>query len=308
MRLLCNTACFLLLTLPAYGRPLRVIATVPDLADIARRIGGAHVQVESLARGTEDIHNVPQKPSFLPKLNRADAVVLVGLELEHAFLPALLEAAQNPRVLRGRDGYIDCSPGLKPLDVPSSLSRAEGELHPLGNPHYTMDPREGFRIAGHIAAGLSRVDPAHRVDYEKNRDRFRGDLEDRLAGWRSRAAPLQGMKAVSHHKDMAYLADFLGLVMAGTVELKPGIPPTPTHIERLVRRMKEERVTLLIREIQFSRKTADWIAAQSGARIADISTMAGAFPDTGDYFGFIDRNVRSILEAAGARDPAQGSL
>lgn len=282
----------------SFAKPLRIVATVPDLADITRRIGGDRVQVESLARGTEDIHNVPQRPSFLPKLNRADALVLVGMELEHTFLPALLEVAQNPRILRGRDGYIDCSAGLTPLEVPSTLSRSEGELHPYGNPHYTMDPRQGARIASVIASGLTRIDPAGASDFEKNRDAFIQTLNDKLKVWEALGRPLKGVKAVSHHKDMAYLADFLGLTLTGTVELKPGIAPTPTHLQRLVEEMRSQSVKLLIRELQFSGKTASWIAERTGARIADIATMAGAWPETQDYFSFIDRNIRSISEAA----------
>src|SRR6185295_3368240 len=144
-------------TRPA-GAVLRIVATTPDLADITRQIGGDLVKVESLAKGTEDIHAVPQKPSFIPKLNQADGVVLIGLEAEHAFLPALLDVAQNPNILRDRPGYIDCSVHVTPLDVPTNLTRSEGEQHAQGNPHYNIDPRQGSHIADAIAEGLSRID------------------------------------------------------------------------------------------------------------------------------------------------------
>ncbi len=276
---------------------LRVVTTVPELADITRRIGGEHVQVESLARGREDIHNVPQRPSFIPKLNRADAVVLVGLELEHAFLPALLETAQNPKLLKGRDGHIDCSKGIKPLEVPEDLSRAQGELHPFGNPHYTMDPRQGFTIADTIMEGLSRLDSTHRAEFEKNRNAFKNELTLKLLAWREASKPLRGLKVVTHHPDLVYLSDFLGLQSMGTVEPKPGIPPTPAYLERLIHTMRVENVNVLVREIQYGPKTAEWIAQQTGAHIAEIATMGGAFPGTQDYFGFIDHNIRSILDA-----------
>jgi len=282
----------------AAAKPLRIITTTPELADLTRRIGGERVQVESLARGTEDIHNVPQRPSFVPKLNRADAVVLVGMELEHTFLPALTEVAQNPKILKGREGYIDCSDGLQPLQIPTTLTRAEGELHPYGNPHYVMDPRKGALIADNITKGLSKIDPQNRALYETHRDAFKKELETRLQAWQALASPLKGTKIVTHHKDMVYLSDFLGLDERGTVELKPGIPPTPSHLQQLIQRMKAEAVTILVREIQYSEKTADWIASQTGARVAVITTMGGAFEDTRDYFGFIDRNIRAILEAA----------
>jgi zinc/manganese transport system substrate-binding protein len=276
---------------------LRIVATTPDLADITRQVGGDFVKVESLARGTEDIHSVPQRPSFLPKLNRADGVVLQGLEVEHAFLPALLEVAQNPRILRGRPGYLDCSEKVKVLEVPVDLSRAQGELHPLGNPHYNVDPRNGGLIADTITEGLSRLDPTHAADFGRNRDAFKKALAAKMAEWEKLIGPVRGMKAVSHHQDMTYLADFLGLQLVGTVELKPGIASTPTHLEKLAQQMKAEKVPLILREAQYTDKTARWLAQQTGARIAAVATMAGAFPDSSTYFGMIEHNFRAIVDA-----------
>jgi zinc/manganese transport system substrate-binding protein len=289
----------LLLLIPIHVfASLRIVATTPDLADITRQIGGDQVNVESLAKGTEDIHAVPQRPSFLPKLNRADAVVLIGLEAEHAFLPALLEVAQNPNILRGKPGYIDCSLGLPPQDIPATLSRAEGELHPQGNPHYNFDPRHGGLIADNIARGLTRIDPAHARLYAQNLDAFKNVLALKQAEWKGLAAPLKGMKAISHHADMVYLADDLGLDLVGTVELKPGIPPTPRHLEELVQTMKADHVRLILHEIQYPSDTAEWLAQHTGAKIADIATMGNAFPDSKTYFGMIDHNIRAIVEAA----------
>ncbi len=276
---------------------LRIVTTTPELADITRRIGGNLVQVESLAKGTEDIHNIPQRPSFLPKLNQADAVVLVGLELEHTFLPALSDVAQNPKILRDREGYIDCSDGVNRLEAPTNFSRAQGELHPLGNPHYNMDPRYGGLMADNITKGLIRIDPAHQETYEKNREVFKKEWETKLTEWQAMAAPAKGVKAVSHHKDMTYFGDFLGLQLVGMVELKPGIPPTPTHLEELAIKMKQQKVPLLIREIQFPDQTARWLAQQTGARIAPIATMGGAFSDSHTYFGFVEHNIRSVVDA-----------
>ena len=281
---------------PAFAK-LRVVATTPDLADVTRRIGGEFVDVESLAKGTEDIHAVPQRPSFIPKLNRADAVVLLGFDAEHAFLPALLDVAQNPKVMRGRTGYIECSENVSPLEVPTVLSRAEGEQHPLGNPHYNIDPRNGKIIAKEIADKLSVLDPSHAAVYEKNRQVFDRELELKIEEWRKLAASLKGTGAVSYHPSMAYLADFLGLKMEGTVELKAGIAPTPKHLEGLVSLMKKDNVKLILREVQYSQETADWLAQETGAKVATVATMGGAFPDSGTYFGMIDHNIHSILEA-----------
>lgn len=277
---------------------LSVITTLPDLADVARRVGGDLVAVESLAKGTEDLHAIPQRPSFLPKLNRADAVVSLGLDAEHSFLPALLEVAQNPGVLRGQPGYIDCGEEIAPLDVPQVISRVEGDQHPLGNPHYNIDPRKGGHIADAIAKGFARLDPDHAAAYAKNADAFKKELAGRLAGWRALVAPLKGVKAVSHHKDMAYLADFTGLVFVGEVEPKPGIAPTPKHLERLAIRMKSEGVKLIIREAQYSADSAQWLSRQTGAKVAVVATMGAAFPDSRDYFGMIEHNLKALLEAS----------
>jgi zinc/manganese transport system substrate-binding protein len=277
---------------------LRIVATVPDLADITRQIGGEHVKVDSIAKGTEDIHAVPQKPSFVPKLNRADGVVLIGLDMEHAFLPALLAVAQNSSIQPGAKGYIDCSEGIHPVNVPTDLSRAHGELHPHGNPHYNTDPRHGAAIAESIAKGLSRLDPVHADVFEKNKAAFVLQLQSKIAEWNTLAAPLKGKKAVSHHEDIAYFADFLGLEMRGTVEVKPGIPPTARHLEELAVMMKKEQVPIILREVQYPENTARWLAGQTGAKVATIAVMGGAFPDSQSYTGFIEHNIRAILAAA----------
>lgn len=277
---------------------LSVTATLPDLADVARRVGGARVSVDSLAKGTEDLHAIPQRPSFLPRLNRADALVLLGLNAEHVFLPPLIEAAQNPRILPSSEGYIDCSVDVPVLDVPRVLSRAEGEQHPQGNPHYNVDPRNGGLIADNIAKGFSRLDPAGADEYRRNADAFKKELEGRLAQWRKSVAPLKGVKAVSQHKDMVYLADFAGLVMLGEAEPKPGIAPTPKHLAELSARMKAEGAKIVIREAHYAPSSASWLAEQTGAKVATVAVMGGAFPDSRDYFGMIEHNIQALLEAA----------
>lgn len=277
---------------------LSVVASLPDLADVARRVGGERVAVDSLAKGTEDLHAIPMRPSFIPRLNRADALVVLGLEAEHAFLPALLEVAHNPRILRGAEGYVDCSLKVLPLEVPERISRAEGEQHPQGNPHYNIDPRNGGAIADAVAEGFARLDPAGAEDYRGNAAAFKKELEGRLARWREAVAPLKGLKAVSQHRDMVYLADFAGLVMIGEAEPKPGIAPTPKHLADLAGRMKAEGARLVIREVHYSPASAKWLAERTGAKVADVAVMGGAFPDAKDYFGMIEHNVRALVEAA----------
>ncbi|TBR19116.1 zinc ABC transporter substrate-binding protein [bacterium] len=287
----------------AAAKPLRVVATTPELADIVRRVGGANVSVDGLARGPEDIHQVVMKPSFVTKLNKADAVVYLGLTLEHSFLTGLLDVARNPRLRQDNvrqcagEGCIDCSEGVKVLEKPASVSRAEGEIHPQGNPHYNLDPDEGPTVARNVAAGLSRVDPAGAADYDKNLKAFLAELEPKLAEWRKRAAALKGVKAVSYHQDTPYLARFTGLQFVATVEPKPGVPPTPTHLERVVALMKAQGVKLIVREQHFDAKTTAWLAEQTGAKVAVIGVMGNALPKTGTYLEFEERNLANLLEA-----------
>jgi zinc/manganese transport system substrate-binding protein len=290
---------------PSAAKTLSVVATIPELADIASRVGGDHVKVESLARGTEDIHQVVMRPSLVPKLNRADAAIYLGLTVEHSFLPGLLNVAANPNLRTDAvkecigSGCIDCSDGLAVLEKPDSLSRSEGEIHPYGNPHYNLDPDDGVLIARNIAAGFSRIDPEHAADYQKNLKAYLAELDAKLAEWRKWVVPLKGMKAVSYHQDVAYLARFTGLEFVGTLEPKPGVPPGPTHLEKLVELMKQQKVGLIVREQQYDPKFPEFLAQNTGAKIAVIGAMAKALPDTDTFIKMSEKNLKSILSAAG---------
>ena len=297
---------FLSLAIPARAAKLKVLATIPELGDMTRDIGGDLVDVQgTLARGTEDIHQVVMRPSFVTKLNRADAVVYLGLTVEHSFLPGLLDAAVNPKMRTDPvrecvgDGCIDCSVDVPILEKPATLSRSEGELHPYGNPHYNLGPQNGPLIARNIEAGLERVDPAHAADYQKNLKAYLAVIEPKIAEWRKMVAPLKGMKAISHHKDVAYLEAFTGLDFIDTVELKPGVPATPTHLAKLVQEMKDQNVKIIVREQHFEGNTAEWLADQTGAKIAVIGVMANSMPDTDTWVKLQEKNLKDILAAAG---------
>jgi zinc/manganese transport system substrate-binding protein len=290
-------ALLLWLSADAAGAALRVVATLPDVADITRQIGGDRVSVETIARGSQDPHKVPVKPSFVTKLNRADALVVQGLGLEHTFLPALLEVASNSKILPTGAAYIDASVYVQPLEVPTSQNRSQGELHPLGNPHFNLDPVQGKRMARAIAEGLARVDPAGAASYQEGLDRYTALLDGKIAEWEKLAAPLRGVKAVSYHQDLVYLADRYGLELVGTLETKPGVPATPGHLEMLVDTMKREQVKLVIREIAYELPLAQTVAERTGARVATISTLAGGLPGTHSYIDSIDANLRALLRA-----------
>jgi len=281
---------------PPASATLRVVASLPDEADLARQIGGDRVEVTTIAEGTQDPHKVPVKPSFVVKLNRADALVVQGLGLEHAFVPALLEAARNPKILPGAPGYIDASLYVTPLDVPSSQSREQGELHPLGNPHFNLDPEQAKLMGRAIAEGLTRVDPAGATTYQENLARFDALLERKIQEWQQLAAPLRGVKAVSYHEDMVYFARRYGLVMVGTIELKPGVPATPAHVEELVGTMKREGVRLVIREVAYEPGLAQSLAERTGARVVTISALAGGLGPKG-YLDSMQADIEALVAA-----------
>jgi len=280
----------------AQAQPIRVVTTIPDLADIAKQIGKELVEVESLTRGVEFMHAVPVKPSFVPKLNRANILVAMGLDLEISWLPALLEPASNPKIMPGQAGHIDCSTGINVIDVPKSLDRAEGDVHPKGNPHYNLDPLNGKIIARNIADGLARNYPQHKAVLEKNLAAYVAELDKAIARWQGMAAPLKGTKFVAYHSDWAYFANRFGLQQVGSIEVKPGIEPTPNHLVALAQKMQQEKIPLIIYGPQSDRYPKQ-LAGQSGAAVVRLQSISGGAPETDSYLKFIDYNLKSLLSA-----------
>jgi zinc/manganese transport system substrate-binding protein len=279
---------------------ISIVTTLPDLADIASRIAGNAAIVESLARGVEDPHGIPIKPSFIPKLNRANLLILMGLEYEHSWLPALIDEARNPRIRKGAAGYIDCSVKITPKEVPGTLSRSEGELHPAGNPHFNLDPEGGRAIAEAVFEGLARNYPVLKPQFEVNLKTFLSQLDAKMREWEALSHPLKGLKLVSYHRDIVYFADRYGMKIVGEIELKPGIEPTASHLIDLVERMKAQGVKVVIREPHFSEKVPNQIAAQAGAQVVKLPIMVGGAPEAKTYFDLIEYNLRAMLKAAQA--------
>jgi zinc/manganese transport system substrate-binding protein len=275
-----------------------VVTTIPDLAEFARAVGGELVEVFSLATGVEDPHGVPMRPSFVTQLNRADMVVLLGLGNEHAFLPGLLDAANNPRILEGRPGYIDTSRGVQPLDVPSSLDRIHGENHPAGNPHYNLDPVLGRLIVQNICDGFIRNFPQHEVAFKAGRDAYLAKLDARIPGWLELARSAGEVRFIAYHTHWPYFAQRFGFRLVGTIELRPGISPTPRHIESLIQMMRAEKIGIVVREPQFAERVPRRIANQTGAKLVTLPIMVGGVPEAKTYIDMIDYNVRTLVDAA----------
>ena len=281
----------------AAAEKIHVVTTIPDLADMTRRIAGDLVDVTSLATGVEDIHAVPMKPSFALLLNRADILVLLGLEAEHAFLPGLLEAARNPRVLRDAPGYIDCSVYVTPLEIPTRIDRSLGDQHPMGNPHINLDPVLGKDMARAIADGLTRNYPEHAAVFKKNLDDFTAELDAAIARWQREAAPLKGKKLVSYHPDLLYFAERYGMIPAGTIEIRAGVDPTPGHIAELEETMRRDHVDLVVRERHYPANLAATVAEATGAKLVELPVMVGGVPEAKDYISFIEYNLHTMLKA-----------
>jgi zinc/manganese transport system substrate-binding protein len=279
-----------------FAQQIRVVATWPALADITRQIGKELVNVESLATGVEDPHGVAMKPSFVPRLNRANVLVLIGLDDELSWLPGLLEVASNPKILPGQAGYIDCSLRIPVAEAPRALDRSEGDLHPKGNPHYLLDPVYTKITAQNIAAGLSRNFPQHQANFEKNLNAYLAELDSWIARWEKMVAPLRGVKFVEYHQEWVYFANRFGLKRIGAVELKPGIEPTPNHIVNLVQQIKQEKPSLLLYGAQNPRLPQQ-IANETGIKVLRLHSSSGGRPETDSYIKWIDYTVRTLVQA-----------
>jgi ABC-type Zn uptake system ZnuABC Zn-binding protein ZnuA len=284
---------------------LYVVTTTPDLAAIARDVGGDQVEVESLALGTQDPHFVDPKPSFILKLNRADLYVKRGLDLEVGWAPVLEKGARNVDILPGGSRYVDASAGIAPVEVPTgTVSRLLGDVHPYGNPHYQRDPLAAKTIAKNIADGLSRIDVAHRDEYAKRLDDFDRRIDARLAEWTKTLAPYRGAKLVTYHKSWEYFTARFGLDSIGEMEPKPGVAPSPAHLAELITKMNSEHVKLVIREPFYPDNLTRVAADKTGATVLTLPESPGGVPGTDDYFSFMDYIVKQIASALAAKTGA----
>ena len=292
---------FCLGVMPAHAAKISVVTTLTDLADFARAVGGDLAEVHSLATGVEDTHGVPMKPSFVPIMNRADLMILVGMDCEHAFLPALLEASKNPRIQAGRSGYVDCSQGVVPRDVPRTTGHSAGDVHPYGNPHYILDPVSAKIAIENIYNALVAFAPQDKAQFKRNRDAYFTKLNAKISEWEKEMKPLKGVKFVSYHEHWPYFAARFGMEYFGTIELRPGIDPTARHIEELVASMKAQHVPIVVREPQFPERVPKRIAEQTGATMITLPIMPGGVPRTETYIKMMDYIVHTMVTAAQSR-------
>jgi zinc/manganese transport system substrate-binding protein len=276
----------------------KVVTTTQDLESLTREVGGDKVTVESLAKGYQDPHFVEAKPSFILKLHGADLLIAVGRELEIGWLPALVNQARNPRIQPNGDRYLDASLTANILEIPSGqITRAMGDVHPSGNPHYWLGPDNGRRIALAIQKKLAEISPADAAYFAQRYADFDRRLADAEKRWQAAMAPYKGTKVVTYHRSWPNFTEAFGLNVIGYVEPKPGIPPSPSHTLELIQEMKRQQVKVIMIEPYFDRKTPDSIARETGAQVIVLSPSVGGEKEVTDYFKLFDYNVNLVVNA-----------
>jgi zinc/manganese transport system substrate-binding protein len=279
---------------------LRVVASIETFADLTRQVGGDRVDVTSLSRGYQDPHFVEAKPSLVLALNRADALVYVGLDLEVGWLPPLVQQSRNGRIQRGQAGNIDASSSIRPEDVPAVPSdqlRSMGDIHPLGNPHYWIPPKNARAVARLIATRLTALDAAGAATYQAALAKFEARLAAKEKEWEAAAASLRGTRIVTFHKSWSYVARWLGLQEVGTIEPKPGVPPAASHTAQLVELMKNSGVKLVVVESFYPNTMARFVADNGRARLVSAPSNVGATPAIKTYFDLVDAVVAALRGA-----------
>ena len=276
---------------------LNIVASTPDVGAVAKEIGKDKVEVMSIAKPTEDPHFVDAKPSFIVKLNKADMLIDGGLQLELGWLPPLVVGARNQKILTGEKGYLIASAGVPVIEVPTSVDRAMGDVHPLGNPHFMLDPLNGKIVAMHICDRLCQIDAANCNYYKDNLKDFTKRLDQKLFEWQKAMEPFRGIKVVTYHKTFPYFANRFNLNVVGTLEPKPGIPPSPTHINSLIPMMKNEGVKLILIEQFRERKVPEFVAVQTGAKVVIVPIMVGGQKEIQDYLALFDYTINQIVSA-----------
>ncbi|MDP9121878.1 MAG: metal ABC transporter substrate-binding protein [Acidobacteriota bacterium] len=295
--------CCLLLGAAATAQAkLRVVSSLQDLASIASSIGGDRVETSALAKGYQDPHFVDAKPSFVLQLSRAQLLIVAGLELEIGYLPPLIDQSRNDRIHPGSTGYLDASIGCDILQRPTEVvTRAMGDVHPYGNPHYWTDPENGRVIARAIAARLSELDPAGHDAYAKNLAAFETRLTQKEKEWSARMAPYAGQKVVTFHDSWPNFAKHFKLVIAGHVEPKPGIPPSPSHTLEIINLIQAQKIPIILVEPYFDAKTPRYIGEKTGAAVVTFYPSVGGVPAIKDYFSLFDTDLDAFAAAMKGR-------
>ncbi|MEW5799332.1 MAG: metal ABC transporter substrate-binding protein [Bacteroidota bacterium] len=276
---------------------IKIVTTIPDLKSIAESVGGEYVDAFSIATGYQNPHFVDPKPSYILKLSKTDLFITVGLDLEIGWVPPLLNSSRNAKIQKGGEGYVDASTNVPLLQIPSGVNRAEGDIHIYGNPHYWLDPLNGKIIARTICTALIQSDPAHRMQFESNLKKFNDAIDTKMKEWNAMLKAMRGTKVIAYHNEWPYFEQRFGLKIVDFLEPKPGIPPTPSQLAKIINTMKRENIRIIINSPYFTSESADLVARNTGGTVVTLATSVGAYPTIKTYTDLFDYNVQQILSA-----------
>lgn len=276
---------------------LKVVTTLPDLGALAREVGGDKIDLTTMAKPTEDPHFVDARPSFVVQLRDADVLIDGGAELEIGWLPPLLQNARNPKIEAGKPGRVQASQGVRLMGVPGNLTRAAGDVHAMGNPHFTVDPIIAKTVAQHIAQSFAALDPPNAAAYEGNYKKIEATINAKLQQWGAAMLPFKGRHVVAYHDSWPYFAHRFGVEIDVFLEPKPGIPPSPAHLAEVIEQMKAQHIKAIIVEPFHDRKIAEKVASATGAKVVDFAQYPGALPNTDTYVKLIDKLVANLSAA-----------
>ena len=296
IRILLSTALSAIVATAADAK-IKVVATLPDFSSLAREIGGDKVEVSAMAKPTEDPHFVDARPSFVVQLRSADVLIDGGAELELGWLPPLLQNARNPKIEVGKPGRVQASQGVRLMNVPTNVTRAAGDVHALGNPHFMTDPIIAKTVALHIAQSFAAVDPPNAASYDANYKRFEATINAKLQEWGAAMLPFKGQSVVAYHDSWVYFAHRFGLNIDIFLEPKPGIPPSPSHLTEVIEKMKAQKIKAILVEPFHDRKIAEKVAGSTGAKVVDFAQYPEALPGTETYVKLIDALVSRLAAA-----------
>lgn len=275
---------------------INVVTTTADLKSITELIGNDKVDVSSIATGFQNPHFVDPKPSYIIKLSKADMFVTVGLDLETGWSPQLLLSSRNPKIQKGSDGYVDASVGVTLMQVPSSINRGEGDIHIYGNPHYWLDPVNGKKIAKNICNALEKISPENKAFFEANLIAFNTKIELKLKEWTIKMFPYNSAKIIAYHNEWCYFEQRFGLKIVDFLEPKPGIPPTPTQLVKIISEVKSNAIKVIISSPYFTPSSSDVVSNQTGAKTIILATSVGAFDKIKDYFDLFDYDIDKLIQ------------
>jgi ABC-type Zn uptake system ZnuABC Zn-binding protein ZnuA len=280
---------------PAVKPVLNVVTSTTDLRDIAQEVGGTRVSVVNISEGYQDPHFVEAKPSFILKLRDADVFAFVGLDLEIGWMPLLVQGARNAKIRQGGSGYLDVSSAIPVIDVPrGKVDRSQGDVHPLGNPHYWLDPQNGRRIARLFQQRFTQLDPAGAAVYAQNAKNFAAKVDAAERSWTDERAKMKGKPIIAWHTSWRYFAEYAGVEIVGFMEPKPGVPPSASHLASLILTMKRTGAKVIVMEPFYDRKMADFVAARTGAKVLILPSSVGGVKGIDDYVQLLDYDIKRV--------------